>query len=377
MKFNPFEMIFGVALVMSAAEKEEGLNFLAQNAEDPETTTLESGLQYKVLAAGPLEGQMPQAGSRCVCGYTSAYANGTIFLEHLGDRNVTLVAGSFLKGVAEALSLMHEGDKWKLVLPPDLGYGSRGSPPTIPADAVLQIELELLQVNPPGMFVFFGIDFSRWLGVILLGGFQIYNLFFAPSEADKRKGKPLTVADASSAQHPRVYMDIHVGGKPAGRVEFELFETHFPKTSENFRALCTGEKGAKLNFAGCPFHRVVPGFVCQGGDVTEGNGTGGQSIYGEAFDHEFEKGVVGHTQPYLLSMASAGFFASNTSQFCITFAKLPHLDGKHVVFGKLVSGEEGVQAIEAVGSGNGRTYQPVTITACGESKAGGRVGDAK
>ena len=105
--------------------------------------------------------------------------------------------------------------------------------------------------------------------------------------------------------------------------------------------------------------------MCQGGDFTRGNGTGGESIYGEKFDDEFDNGVVGHSRPFLLSMANAGP-NTNGSQFFLTTARTPHLDGKHVVFGKVVAGEEVVKAVEAVGSGSGRTSRPVVIVGCGE-----------
>ncbi|WAS98580.1 peptidylprolyl isomerase [Nannocystis punicea] len=163
--------------------------------------------------------------------------------------------------------------------------------------------------------------------------------------------------------NPRVYFDITIGGAPAGRIVFELFADVVPKTAENFRALCTGEKGVgrsgkPLHFKGSPFHRIIPGFMCQGGDFTRGNGTGGESIYGEKFADENFK--LKHTGKYLLSMANAGA-NTNGSQFFITTAETPWLDGKHVVFGKVVSGTEVIDAMEKVGSRNGPTSKPVAI----------------
>ena len=170
--------------------------------------------------------------------------------------------------------------------------------------------------------------------------------------------------------NPQVYFDISIGGAPAGRVTFELFADVVPKTAENFRALCTGEKGMgksgkPLHFQGSKFHRIIPGFMCQGGDFTKGNGTGGESIYGEKFADENFK--LKHTAPGILSMANAGP-NTNGSQFFITTAVTPWLDGKHVVFGKVVDGIKVVTAMEAVGSRSGSTSADVVIADCGEVK---------
>jgi len=168
--------------------------------------------------------------------------------------------------------------------------------------------------------------------------------------------------------NPRVFFEINIGAKPAGRIVFELFADSVPKTAENFRALCTGEKGIgksgkALHFKGSRFHRIIQKFMCQGGDFTRGNGTGGESIYGEKFaDENFKQK---HTTPGLLSMANAGP-GTNGSQFFITTVATPWLDGKHVVFGKVVEGLKVVTAMEAVGSSSGSTSADVEIADCGE-----------
>jgi peptidylprolyl isomerase len=166
----------------------------------------------------------------------------------------------------------------------------------------------------------------------------------------------------------KVYFDIAIGSEPDRRIVMELFDDVTPTTAENFRALCTGEKGVgkagkPLHFKGSLFHRIIPNFMAQGGDFTRGNGTGGESIYGEKFaDENFKKK---HDKPGLLSMANAGP-DTNGSQFFLTFVETPWLDGKHVVFGEVVEGLEVLKLLEAQGSDSGKTKVPVTITDSGQ-----------
>jgi cyclophilin family peptidyl-prolyl cis-trans isomerase len=173
-----------------------------------------------------------------------------------------------------------------------------------------------------------------------------------------------------ASKSSKVFFDIAINGNPSGRLMFKLFNDVTPKTAENFRALCTGEKGIgtrmkPLHYKNSQFHRIIPGFMAQGGDFTNGNGSGGESIYGPKFDDENFK--LKHVGRGLLSMANAGK-NTNGSQFFITFQDASWLDGKHVVFGQVIEGLELLQLIEKYGSNDGRPRAEVEITESGEIK---------
>ncbi|MCF1593028.1 peptidylprolyl isomerase [Streptomyces muensis] len=157
-----------------------------------------------------------------------------------------------------------------------------------------------------------------------------------------------------------VFFEVSANGENLGRIVFRLFDDVVPKTARNFRELATGQNG--FGYKGSPFHRVIPEFMLQGGDFTNGNGTGGKSIYGETFaDENFQ---LKHDRPFLLSMANAGP-ATNGSQFFVTTVVTPWLDGKHVVFGEVVEGEDVVKAVEALGSRSGATSKKIVVEDCG------------
>jgi hypothetical protein len=283
----------GLLAAAASASDEAGLAHLAANAEDPGVTTLPSGLQYKVLATGDSSGKSPGPSNPCVCHYTGKLLDGSIFDSSVARGSpATFAPNQVIKGWTEALQLMRAGDKWLLTIPSELAYGSRGSPPKIPANSVLEFELELISVKEPSAFMFFGFDFAspQVLMFVAMMGFYIYQSFSGGGDSPG-KGPKTSLKDASAPDNPIVYFDMTIGDESAGRIEMELFQGVCPKTSENFRALCTGEKGngesgKPLHYKGSTFHRVIPGFMCQGGDFTRGNGTGGESIYGEKFADE-------------------------------------------------------------------------------------------
>ncbi|KAL1774711.1 peptidyl-prolyl cis-trans isomerase A [Sigmodon hispidus] len=163
--------------------------------------------------------------------------------------------------------------------------------------------------------------------------------------------------------NPTMFFDISANGEPLGHVSFELFVSadNIPKTTENFLALNTGEKG--IGYKDSPFHRIIPGFMCQGGDFTCHNGTGSRSFYREKCkDENF---ILRHSGSGILSMANAGL-NTNGSQFFICTTKTEQLDGKYVLFGKVEEGMSIVEAMESFGSRNGKTSKKITISDCGQ-----------
>ncbi|XP_065334817.1 peptidyl-prolyl cis-trans isomerase G-like [Cloeon dipterum] len=177
------------------------------------------------------------------------------------------------------------------------------------------------------------------------------------------------VVSSTVGVRPRCFLDVSIAGLDSGRVVIELFSDKCPRTVENFRSLCTGEKGIgslgkPLHYEGTIFHRVIKDFVVQGGDFTEGDGSGGESIYGGTFDDEDLTGK--HDRKYLVSMANRGK-NTNGSQFFILTGPAPHLDGIHTVFGHVVSGQDMIEKINILPVDNMfRPLQDVKVIRSGE-----------
>lgn len=194
-------------------------------------------------------------------------------------------------------------------------------------------------------------------------------MFGKVSMYDEKKGPPKAIVPNSNGDNPHVFFEIKHGDEILGKVIMQLYTDITPKTAENFRSLCTGEKGEgemgkPLHYKGCGFHRVIKDFMIQGGDFTQGDGTGGESIYGEKFaDENF---IIKHTKAGQLSMANAGP-GTNGSQFFITCKDTPHLDGKHVVFGHVVDGMDIIKQIENLPCGqNDKPEMDIIVEDCGE-----------
>jgi peptidylprolyl isomerase len=330
-----------------------------------------SGLRYRILRNGREDGKSPQKNSACECRYIGKNVWGQVFDTSGENENDTAIfyPGEVIKGFGEALLLMKEGDKWEIVIPADIGYGKYAKGLSIPSGATLIFELELVSVGAPKEFTYIKREYLLW---ILAIGYLVYNYYVSTKKmAEIQMKTPIPVETVSGKSgNPLVYFTISVDDKVLGNIEIELFSKVCPKTCENFRCLCTGEKGMSLSgpplhYKGSSFHRIIPSFMCQGGDFTRGNGTGGESIYGNNFDDEFDNGYIPHSEPFLVSMANAGP-GTNGSQFFITLDKTPWLDEKHVVFGKVLDGSDIVQQMAAYGSSTGKTKCSVKIVDCGE-----------
>eukprot|EP00927_Polykrikos_kofoidii_P055616 TRINITY_DN49830_c0_g1_i1.p1 TRINITY_DN49830_c0_g1~~TRINITY_DN49830_c0_g1_i1.p1 ORF type:complete len:406 (+),score=71.78 TRINITY_DN49830_c0_g1_i1:64-1218(+) len=357
------------ALFVDCRTNDEGLAYLEENKKKEGVQVTKSGLQYRVLKAADESAPKPLINTNCKCHYRGTLIDGTEFdSSYSRGKPATFAPNQVIAGWTEAMQMMSQGEKWELVIPSELAYGDRGAGSKIKGGNVLIFELELLEV-----FVGSHSGSAHDPSVYAVAAVVIVIIIVYFNGVTKKTNYgPISIDDAKSSENPRVFFEMDIGGEPAGRIVMELFAKVTPKTAENFRCLCTGEKGVgkkgkPLHYKGSCFHRVIPGFMCQGGDFTNFNGTGGESIYGETFPDEWSNGAIAHAQPMVLSMANCGP-NTNGSQFFLTVARTPHLNNKHVVFGMVLEGEEVVKKIEEVGSSSGTTSKKVTIVDCGEEK---------
>jgi cyclophilin family peptidyl-prolyl cis-trans isomerase/FKBP-type peptidyl-prolyl cis-trans isomerase 2 len=275
----------------------------------------------------------------------------------------TVGQGQMIKGFDDGVLGMKIGENKTLVLPPEMAYGDV-SPENVlrvpkkdvvdaigEAECVIGAKLMVGQGMPATITEITEEEIALDANHPLAG----QTLKFEVELMDLQR------TEVKHNDKFKCFFEIDLDGEPSGRIVMELRGDVAPKTCENFRALCTGEAG--FGYEGSPFHRVIPGFMCQGGDFTNQNGTGGKSIFGNKF--EDENFVLKHEGAGTLSMANAGP-NTNGSQFFLCTGETQWLDGKHVVFGKVVEGMDVVAAIEAVGSQSGKTSKKVTVRASGE-----------
>jgi len=215
-------------------------------------------------------------------------------------------------------------------------------------------------------------DFRNPYVWMVIGGILYWLYYACIVPTDDFDTKRISPTYASDKRNPRCWMEISIDGEVAGTVEFELFANYCPKTCENFRGLCTGEYGIgkcyhkPLHYKGSPFHKVIVGYLATGGDIVNSDGQGGESVYGLMFDDEYDKGWIGHDEPYLLSMASKDR-NTNQSQFFITLTRTPNLNGSKICFGKVCGGVDVVKRVSQLGDTSGKLIKAkeVIISDCG------------
>jgi peptidylprolyl isomerase len=381
-----FYLIVVVLLAIMAyglvAATPEGEEYLKKNRQKSGVIETPSGLQYRIVKAGKQKGGLsPNRTSTCHVHYKGTTISGAEFdsSRKRSSSPTKFRPTDVITGWTEALQMMKEGDKWELVIPPTLAYGKKAKGKHITPDSVLIFELELIKVEPDSTTF---IEIPGWLYRIptiawLIAAYVFYVAIKGAgwmSPAKDLKQVPLQDV-AGKAGNRKVYMDVSLDSnneEETERIEIEMFSSLTPKTCDNFAQLCSGARGMgrcgkPLHYLNSIFHRIIPGFMAQGGDFERGNGTGGESIYGSKFADEFENGYVSHTEPFMLSMANAGP-GTNGSQFFITFRATPFLDGKHVVFGRVVAGQAVVKRMEGFGSQSGKPSALIRIKACGEIK---------
>jgi hypothetical protein len=281
-------LFFGFFLiyVISLNPSEEGTTYLVEHATKSGVFVTQSGLHYEILKSGDADTLHPTINSRCLCHYIGTFIDGRVFDSSIARGSpLEFAPSNVIKGWTEALMLMRAGDIWKLTIPSELAYGNNGKG-DIPGGSVLIFELELIEFRDPSWRDYL----SQYWQLGLLAAYFLFKIFRGCFGGSQNSGDNIPLEQARAEEsNVKVYLDVSVGDKAPARINLILFKKVCPKTVENFRQLCTGESplkargGKKLHYKGSAFHRVIPGFMLQGGDFTNGDGTGGESIYGAKY----------------------------------------------------------------------------------------------
>ena len=370
--------VLAIAAATASMSSPDGLKYMDKNAKKKGVKVLESGLHFRQTRKGNANGLTPNKTSTCHVNYRGKNVQGNEFdaSKKHGNDPMKFAPKDVIKGWTEALMMMKEGEKAEIVVPAELAYGKRKMGEYIVEGSVLIFDIELVKVELDTV----GFDFLDYVKKLPMSiwafiAYFIYQIFM-PSTPSAARGKKLKASDQVGKKgNKKVFLDVAIHKDDTvvhtGRIEMELFNEIVPQTAENFFQLCTGEKGIgkcgkPLHFKDSIFHRIIPGFMAQGGDFQNSNGPGGESIYGNKFEDEFDetKGYVAHNEPYLLSMANSGP-NTNGSQFFITFANTTWLDTKHIVFGKVVKGSETVERMQKTGAQTGNIDGKVFVQDCG------------
>mmetsp|Transcript_64007 Transcript_64007/g.153173 ORF Transcript_64007/g.153173 Transcript_64007/m.153173 type:complete len:382 (-) Transcript_64007:44-1189(-) len=372
MRSTLFLAVFLHLALHALAANPEDAKWLAENAKKPGVMITASGLQYTVIETGKDKGRTPGWRDECTCNYVGKLVDGKEFdsSSKKKDKALSKLSPSqVVRGWAEALQMMREGDTWEILLPPELAYGDHGGMRggLVKPGAAVSIRVELLTVRRAN----FNWKLEHFIAIAI----GVMAAIAGVRKLMQRKAIPLGKC-VGAAGNSFVFFEVAIDGVPAGRIEMELFNWVAPKTVENFRCLCTGEKGMSLNwpdrplhFKGTRFHRIVPGFMMQGGDIVGKGGMGAESIYGGPFDDEWTHGMVKHSERGMLSMANSGADL-NGSQFFITSWRCSWVDGEHVVFGRVLKAmaSRTLDKIEDCGNSDDKipVVKEVIITDCGE-----------
>lgn len=325
-----FASVSGLVKHANPQTSPEGLKYLQENIKKAGWKETKTGLQYKWAGARSKSGLSPNMTSKVEVMYVGKLIDGKVFDSSHPSRPAEFQPATVIAGWQEALLMMEAGDAIEIVIPAELAYGNRKMGPHITPGSVLHFDMRLVHVAQQVEYFF---TFSDILAYFLqmpiatwaiLGYALLAILSASPFGRDwvwlGKKPALVDVADVKDKPgNTRCYLEVKVGDEPVKRVEVELFTSLCPRTCENFRSLCTGEKGLgkdkwwgskgkRLHYKGSRFHRVIPGFMAQGGDFEKADGTGGESIYGHTFKDEWENGALSHSEPHLLSMANCGAY---------------------------------------------------------------------